>query len=400
MSVIPVRQSTAFECSIGPVLDADGVAVTDCVVADFKIKKTTGNFAALNASATLTHVSAGTYDLVLTTSDVDTVGLATVAIDDTVNACAPVHLQVLEEAVYDIWYAASATGLVPANVTQIGGDTQSATDLKDFADAGYDPATNKVQGVVLVDTTTTNTDMRGTDSAATATEMAKVPKSDSNVTWNATAAAQIQTEATDALNAYDPPTNAEMEARTLAAAAYATAAALTTVDEIVDDILVDTAEIGAAGAGLTNINLPNQTMDIVGNITGNLTGSVGSVTGGINTAAGVITTLDALDTAQDSQHGTTQTAVADVPTNAELATALDPLPTAAENAAAILAAGDVDGYSLEETLKLCLAALAGKLSGAATTTVTIRSADDSVNRIVATVDADGNRSAITLDETG
>jgi phage FluMu protein gp41 len=47
----------------------------------------------------------------------------------------------------------------------------------------------------------------------------------------------------------------------------------------INDILTDTAEIGAAGAGLTNINLPNQTMDIVGNITGNLSGSVGSVTG-------------------------------------------------------------------------------------------------------------------------
>jgi hypothetical protein len=47
-------------------------------------------------------------------------------------------------------------------------DAQSAADLKDFADAGYDPATNKVQGVVLVDTTTTNSDMRGTDSAALA----------------------------------------------------------------------------------------------------------------------------------------------------------------------------------------------------------------------------------------
>jgi len=44
-------------------------------------------------------------------------------------------------------------------------------------------------------------------------------------------------------------------------------------------IETDTAEIGAAGAGLTNINLPNQIMDIVGNITGNLSGSVGSVTG-------------------------------------------------------------------------------------------------------------------------
>lgn len=34
---------------------------------------------------------------------------------------------------------------------------QSAIDLKDFADAGYDPSTNKVQGVVLVDTLTTYT---------------------------------------------------------------------------------------------------------------------------------------------------------------------------------------------------------------------------------------------------
>lgn len=74
------------------------------------------------------------------------------------------------------------------------------------------------------------------------------------------------------------------------------------IDTVVDAILVDTAEIGTAGAGLTNINLPDQTM----NITGNLSGSVGSVTGAINTSAGTITTLDALDTAQDSQHSTTQ----------------------------------------------------------------------------------------------
>lgn len=51
-------------------------------------------------------------------------------------------------------------------------------------------------------------------------------------------------------------------------------------------IEVDTAEIGAAGAGLTNINLPNQTMDIVGNITGNLSGSVGSVTGAVGSVTG------------------------------------------------------------------------------------------------------------------
>jgi hypothetical protein len=68
----------------------------------------------------------------------------------------------------------------------------------------------------------------------------------------------------------------------------ATAAALATVDSNVDAILLDTAEIGTAGAGLTNINLPNQTMDIVGNITGNLSGSVGSVTGAVGSVAGAV----------------------------------------------------------------------------------------------------------------
>lgn len=48
-------------------------------------------------------------------------------------------------------------GPPPANVTQLGGSSQSLTDLKDFADDGYDPSTNKVAGVVLVDTLTTYT---------------------------------------------------------------------------------------------------------------------------------------------------------------------------------------------------------------------------------------------------
>lgn len=61
-------------------------------------------------------------------------------------------------------------------------------------------------------------------------ELAKVPKSDSNVTWNATAAAQLQSEATDALNAYDGPTKAELDAGldALPTAAEITTAAWTT----------------------------------------------------------------------------------------------------------------------------------------------------------------------------
>lgn len=82
-------------------------------------------------------------------------------------------------------------------------------------------------------------------------------------------------------------------------------------------IVTDTAEIGLAGAGLTNINLPNQTMDITGNITGNLSGSVGSVTGNVGGIAGTITTLDALNTAQDAQHATTQAATTAIETDTQ-----------------------------------------------------------------------------------
>lgn len=85
----------------------------------------------------------------------------------------------------------------------------------------------------------------------------------------------------------------------IAATAVVSAGAITTLSGAVVNVdLVDVlttytgntvqtgdsfARIGAAGAGLTNIDLPNQTMDI----TGSLSGSVGSVTG----AVGSVTTV-------------------------------------------------------------------------------------------------------------
>lgn len=62
-------------------------------------------------------------------------------------------------------------------------------------------------------------------------------------------------------------------------------------------------------------------------------------------------------------------------------------------------AGVETNRTLRQALRLILAAAAGKLSGAADTTVTIRDTNDSKDRITATVDADGNRTAVTLDAT-
>jgi hypothetical protein len=69
------------------------------------------------------------------------------------------------------------------------------------------------------------------------------------------------------------------------------------------------------------------------------------------------------------------------------------------------AAADVWRYliegvlSAEEIMRVIAGALAGKISGGNTATETIRSITDSKDRIVATVDASGNRTAVTLDVT-
>lgn len=56
------------------------------------------------------------------------------------------------------------------------------------------------------------------------------------------------------------------------------------------------------------------------------------------------------------------------------------------------------GMTLRQALRLIAAATAGKVSGAGTSTVTIRNAvADGASRIVATVDSSGNRTAITYD---
>jgi hypothetical protein len=110
--MLVARQSTARTVTVGPVLDADGVAVTTAVVGDFKLKKNGAASAALNASATLTHDVTGHYTLALTASDLDTVGQAEVVIDKTTDACPVKEITVLEEAVYDAFYAASAVGYV------------------------------------------------------------------------------------------------------------------------------------------------------------------------------------------------------------------------------------------------------------------------------------------------
>jgi hypothetical protein len=162
--------------------------------------------------------------------------IANAAIDAATFA-ADVDAEILSYLVDDATRI-DASALNTASVTTIPAilvDTGTTLDGKiDTIDSNVD--------AILVDTAEIGAAGAGlTEAGGTGDHLTAVP-------WNAAWDAEVQSEATDALNAYDPPTNTEMEARTIAAASYATAANLATVDGIVDN-LVSGIIFGAAATG-------------------------------------------------------------------------------------------------------------------------------------------------------
>jgi hypothetical protein len=81
--------------------------------------------------------------------------------------------------------------------------------------------------------------------------------------------------------------------------------------------------------------------------------------------------------------------------------AVGDIPTANANADALLdrANGIEAGWTFRQSARIWNATLFGKADGLATVTVHYRDLADTKNRISATVDADGNRTALTLDAT-
>lgn len=348
-----LKQSTAVNVIIGPFVDStngndeeDGLTIAQ---ADVRLSKNAGADAQKNDNTTCAHEGDGFYMCELDATDTNTVGQLTLWVH-VAGALAVRHdYQIIEEAVYDIMFAASATGAVPVASIANNAITAAAINADAFTAAKF--------------------------------------------------AADVTTELQNGL---------------------ATAASITSLDgkiDIIDNfldteiqaILDDTNELQTDWANGGRLDL-------------------------ILDARASQTSVDTIDDLLDTEIPALTTAVADLPTNAELATALgtaddavlaqvalvkaktdnlpadpadasdiaaliDALPTAAENAAALLDAANGIETSItpRQALRLVLAALTGKLSGAATTTVTIRNTADDKDRIVATVDADGNRSAVTLD---
>ena len=136
------------------------------------------------------------------------------------------------------------------------------------------------------------------------------------------------------------------------------------------------ARIGAAGVSLTNIG----TIATVTNLT-NLPAIPANWLTATGINAGAIT---ASKFATDAVDGTAFAANAATKVADALLDRVDGIET---------------GFTFRQVMRLLSSAQAGKVSGAATTTVVIRNITDVKARITATVDASGNRSAITTDVT-
>jgi hypothetical protein len=311
-----------------------------------------------NTTATLTAVGNGTYYVELSAAELDTLGKVFVRYKSANTAEFSQPADVIALNVFDGVRAGltalpnaaaeatgglytrgtgagqinqAANGMIDTNPVRLNNVSQSLLDLKDFADDGYDPATNKVQGVVLTDTVTTYTGdtpqtgdafarLGAPAGASVSADIAAIEAQTDDigvagagltaVPWNAAWDAEVESEATDALNAYDGPTNAEL-ATALAAADDAVLAAIATVQADTDNIqtrlpaalvggkmdsdvtsisgdaiAADNAEAffdGTGYAGTGNV-IPSVTT-----VTGNVNGSVASVAAGGITATSIAT---------------------------------------------------------------------------------------------------------------
>lgn len=196
-------------------------------------------------------------------------------------------------------------------------------------------------------------------------------------------------------------------------AGLATASALSTldgkvdaIDGVVDAILVDTAEIGVAGAGLTALASAASLATVAGYVdtevaaikakTDNLpadpadasdiAAAFGTVNSTLATIAGYVDTEVAAIKAKTDLIPASPAATGDIPSAAAIADAVHDEV--------------VEGtVTLRQSIRLHNAALGGKVQGLDTFNPVFRDLADSKDVIDATVDSYGNRSAVTRDLT-
>lgn len=214
--------------------------------------------------------------------------------------------------------------------------------------------------------------------------------------FNDLSAAQVNAEADQALADYDGPTNTEMVAAftQIKGAGWSTTDTLEAIRDRGDAAWVTATGFSThSAADVWAVGTRTITGGTITTYTGNTpqTGDAYAVVNsGAHGNAALKTLIDTVDAVVDSILADTGTdgVVLSSATQQSIATALLDLSNGVETS-----------YTLRQALRLILSSAAAKLSGAATTSVVIRDIGDTKDRITATVDADGNRTAVSVDAT-
>jgi len=334
-----------------------------------------------------------------------------------------------------------------ANISADIADVPTVAEMnaRTLASASYfDPAADTVANVTLVATTTTNTDMVGTNGANTvapdnagiaailvdtgttldtkinnmqgatfdtATDSLEAIRNRGDIAWLTGAGGSSPTVAQIVDGVWDEAQSGHVTAGTFGkfldveVSSVSGGGGLT--QQNVRDAMKLAPSVGSPAAGSVDIHLDDIIVD-TGELQTDWTngGRLDNILDSRMAESSINTTAGAVDvvTTNTDMRGTNG-ANTTAPDNASIAAILVDTGTTIPASISgvpnlVLAAGDIDGFTLEESQKLQTAALAGKLSGAATSVNIIRAADDSKARITATVDSDGNRTAITTDVTG
>ena len=275
------KQSTAGqEMPLGPFLDeTDGATqMTALTIAntDIKIQKSGATTEASKNSGGATHIANGRYYAVFDATDTDTIGSGRVSVHVATALPVWVDFVVLHANIYDWWFGSAAPAVTGSavNVTQINGTSiaGTGTQVADAFVAQYNVAspvfTNESvnqtgDGYAVVSSGTHGNAALKTliDTVDTVADAVKV-KTDqltftvsNQVDANALTTAGIDSQLTTIDGIVDAILldTAEIGAAGAGLTALATQASVDVIDGIVDSILLDTAEIGAAGAGLTAV---------------------------------------------------------------------------------------------------------------------------------------------------
>jgi len=135
-----LKQSTAVDVLIGPFVDlTDGATAEEGESPTVLLSKNGQALAAKHDDTTPTHDDAGYYNCELDTTDTNTVGDLVLVVEKSATALPVRHrFQVIEEAIYDALYAASAAAFdANADVT-VGAIAAGAIDAAAIADNAID----------------------------------------------------------------------------------------------------------------------------------------------------------------------------------------------------------------------------------------------------------------------